>query len=104
MARSGQWETHDPEGNPAILPASLWRGKILQNHSELASHVDDVLRAVQAPDVVHIDPTYAKRRRFYLRGAGPSRWLLVVVSYEQSPARIISAFGIRKDPRAPWSK
>jgi len=104
VARSEQWETKDPDGNAVNLPASLWHEKILQNHPELAGHVDDVLRAVQAPDVIYIDPTYAERRRFYLRGAGPSRWLLVVVSYEQSPARIISAFGIRKDPRAPWSK
>jgi hypothetical protein len=33
---------------------------------------------------------------------GPSRWLLVVVSYEQTPARIVSAFANRKDPRS-WS-
>jgi hypothetical protein len=43
------------------------------------------------------------RRRYYLKDAGPSRWLLVVVSYEQEPARIISAFGNRKDPPS-WSK
>jgi hypothetical protein len=29
--------------------------------------------------------------------------LLVVLSYEQEPARVISAFGNRKDPRS-WSK
>src|SRR5208282_4964141 len=34
----------------------------------------------------------------YARGAGPSQWLLVVVSYEQTPARIVSAFANRKDP------
>lgn len=33
----------------------------------------------------------------------PRRWLLVVVSYEKKPARIISVFGNRKDPRS-WSK
>jgi hypothetical protein len=32
------------------------------------------------------------RRRFYRRHIGPSRWLRVVVSYEQQPARIVTAF------------
>jgi hypothetical protein len=36
----------------------------------------------------------------YLRDVGPSRWLLVVLSYEQEPARPISAFPNRKDVRA----
>jgi hypothetical protein len=46
------------------------------------------------------DPDYDERRRYYARGAGPSRWLLVVVSYEQTPARIVSAFANRKDPKS----
>ncbi len=32
-------------------------------------------------------------------GFGPSRWLLVVVSYEQEPARILTAVALRKDPK-----
>lgn len=58
---------------------------------------------IAEPDRVLPDPVYERRRRYYLRGAGPSRWLLVVVSYEQEPARLISAFGNRKDPRS-WSE
>jgi hypothetical protein len=37
--------------------------------------------------------------RFYRRGVGPSRWLVAVVSYEQQPARIITALANRKDPK-----
>ncbi len=40
--------------------------------------------------------------RYYARDVGPSRWLLVVVSYEQEPARVISVFATRKDPKT-WS-
>ncbi|MGN6663392.1 MAG: hypothetical protein ACTHK6_04190 [Solirubrobacterales bacterium] len=86
-----------------VIPAALWQGKILRNHPELEPHLADVLRAIAEPDRVLPDPVYEKRRRNYLRGAGPSRWLQVVVSYEQDPARVISAFGNRKDPRS-WSK
>jgi hypothetical protein len=95
-------EATDPDGGRVILLARVWDGKVLRDHVELAGYLPDVLRAVRTPDHVEPDPTYAQRRRFHLRGVGPSRWLLVVVSYEQEPARIISAFGNRKDPRS-WS-
>lgn len=74
-------------------------GKIVRDHPEVASYKDDALRAVAAPDHVAPDPGSEDRMRFYLRGAGPSRWLLVVVSYEQTPARMISVFANRKDPK-----
>jgi hypothetical protein len=59
-------------------------------------------RAVLAPDHVAPDPIFEQRTRYYMCGVGPSRWLLVVVSYEQTPARIVSAFANRKDPKS-WS-
>lgn len=96
-------EATDPSSVRVVLPLALWRDKLLRDHPELAGHLSDVLRAVASPDHLAPDPVFEQRRRFYLRGAGPSRWLLVVVSYEQEPARIISAFGNRKDPRS-WSK
>jgi hypothetical protein len=103
MAFDPVGEASDPAGVRVVVPAELWRSKILRDHPELASHLADVLKAIAEPDQVLPDPVYERRRRHYLRGAGPSRWLLVVVSYEQDPARIISAFGNRKDPRL-WSK
>ena len=54
------------------------------------------------PDHVARDPIFEERTRYYARDVGPSRWLLVVVSYEQQPARIVSAFANRKDPKS-WS-
>jgi hypothetical protein len=95
-------ETIDPDGVRVVLLARVWDDKVLRDHAELDGYMLDVLRAIDAPDHVEPDPTYEQRRRFHLRGACPSRWLMVVVSYEQEPARIISAFGNRKDPRS-WS-
>jgi len=103
MAGDIAGEAKDPTGVRVVVPAGLWGDKILQDHPELALHLADVLRAVAEPDCVLPDPVYQRRKRHYLRGAGPSRWLLVVVSYEQEPARVISAFGNRKDPRS-WSE
>jgi hypothetical protein len=95
-------ETIDPAGVRVVLDACVWKEKIVRGHPEVASHKDDALRAVSKPDHVALDPSSEDRKRFYLRGAGPSRWLLVVVSYEQTPARIISVFANRKDPKT-WS-
>lgn len=96
-------EARDPDGLLVVLSGEVWQRKILKSHPELAPYATDVLRAIETPDHVVDDPIFKKRRRYYLRDNGPSRWLLVVVSYEQEPARVISAFGNRKDPRL-WSK
>jgi hypothetical protein len=95
-------ETVDPAGERVVLDERVWSEKIVRDHPEIAWHKNDALRAVSSPDHVTADPDSADRQRFYLRGVGPSRWLLVVVSYEQKPARIISVFANRKDPKT-WS-
>ena len=95
-------ETTDPGGFRVILKDEIWREKIVRDHPEIAEHKAGVLGAVSAPDYVAADPIFEQRQRYYARGVGPSRWLLVVVSYEQTPARIVSAFANRKDPKS-WS-
>ncbi|HTD58015.1 MAG TPA: hypothetical protein VK672_03895 [Solirubrobacteraceae bacterium] len=95
-------ETIDPNGARVVLKDEVWCEKIVRDHPEIADHRADVLRAVSAPYHVASDPIFAQRKRYYARGVGPSRWLLVVVSYEQKPARIVSAFANRKDPKS-WS-
>jgi len=96
-------EARDPDGKRVVVPRLLWEEKLLRDHPEVGPHLADVLRTVGEPDHVAVDPVYERRRRYYLQDAGPSRWLLVVVSYEQEPARVITAFGNRKDPPS-WSK
>jgi hypothetical protein len=95
-------ETTDPAGARVVLDDALWREKIVRDHPEIDSYREDALRAVSAPDHVAPDPSFEARKRYYARGVGPSRWLLVVVSYEQTPARIVSVFANRKDPKS-WS-
>jgi hypothetical protein len=89
---------HDPDGRDVVLLARIWDEKITRDHPELAGHLDAVLEAVSKPD--HVEPdSWPDRKRFYRCNVGPSRWLLVVVSYEQQPARIITALANRKDPK-----
>lgn len=89
---------HDPDGREVVLLARIWEERISRDHPELGGHLDAVLDAVSKPDHIEPDPG-PDRKRFYRRSVGPSRWLLVVVSYEQQPARIITALANRKDPK-----
>ena len=91
-------ETVDAEGTRVVLLTRIWREKLLPEHVELADFMGDALEAVTSAEHVEVDPVYPERRRYFARDVGPSRWLLVVVSYEETPARIVSAFGHRKDP------
>lgn len=88
----------DPDGREVVLLARIWEDKISRDHPELVGHLEAVMQTVATPD--HVEPdALADRTRFYRRGAGPSRWRMAVVSYEQQPARIITALANRKDPK-----
>ena len=91
-------QVHDPDGRAVVLLARIWAGKIAADHPELARYQGEVLETVSDPD--HVEPdARADRRRYYRHRVGPSRWLLVVVSYEQEPGRIVTALATRKDPK-----
>ena len=94
-------ETTDPDGERVVLLDAVWREKIVQDHPEIAAHRSAVLRAVSTPDHVASDPSSGAHALLRARRR-PESWLLVVVSYEQTPARIVSAFANRKDPKS-WS-
>jgi len=88
----------DIDGREVVLLTRIWEQKITRDHPELAGHLAAVVEAVARPDHIEAD-VLPSRTRFYRRGAGPSRWLLAVVSYEQQPGRIITALANRKDPK-----
>lgn len=73
-------EVSDPGGSAVVLLARIWEEKILVDHPEMRDLLDHVLEAISAPDHVEPDPQ-ANRRRYYRHGVGPSKWLMVVVSF-----------------------
>lgn len=91
-------ETNDSDGRRVVLLARIWCEKVVVEHPEMLSCADAVLEAVAAAEHVETDSRYPGRTHYFSKGIGPSSWLLVVVSYEQEPARIITAFPRRKDP------
>jgi hypothetical protein len=88
----------DPDGREVVLLARIWEEKVARDHPELVDHLEAVIETVAKPDHIEAD-ALPDRTRFYRRGVGPSRWLMAVVSYEQQPARIITALANRKDPK-----
>lgn len=84
-----------PDGEILLTPAA-W-AHICRRHPELASFRDDILLAVSSPEKTTRDHRHAARWRFYRSGAGPSRWLAVVVDFTEDPARIVTAHGFRKE-------
>ena len=89
-------EAVDPDGRRVVLDAAGWR-HIVEEHGEIAPHRDAVMGTIAAPDHRTADAR-AGRERYWRRGLGPSRWLLVVVDFSSVPARVVTAFGNRKDP------
>jgi hypothetical protein len=90
------WETRDPDGRDVILDRAAW-SHVLARHPHLGVAPEVVLAAVALPDA------RASGRRpgeewYYLRGAGPSSWIKVVVHYEHGGGVIVTAFPRRSFP------
>jgi hypothetical protein len=87
----------DPLGRMVHLTAERWE-HIIEGHPYMAPHRADVLRAVQAPTDRVVQPRPGQDW-FYLEDAGPSRWLKVVVAFdEKSVGSIRTAFPRRRRP------
>lgn len=91
--------TEDPDGRRVELTQERWAHIVDERvgHPELGGHQDAILRAVRDPDTVQ-PGRRSNERWYFLRGAGPSRWLQVLVAYDGSRGWIVTAFGRRRDP------
>jgi len=80
-----------------LLEVGRWE-HIVDGHPELGHIQEEILRAVESPTEI-MAGRMADEEWFYLEGAGPSRWLKVVVVFDQQGSgRIITAFGRRRKP------
>ncbi|MBV8941912.1 MAG: DUF4258 domain-containing protein [Solirubrobacterales bacterium] len=88
----------DPDGRRVELTAERWQ-HILEAHAEIDEHRDEIMRAVRNPD--HRLPGREANEEWFLigGGAGPSRWLQVVVAYGEDRGWIVTAFARRSLPR-----
>lgn len=80
-----------------VLSIERWE-HIVDGHPEIAAYEDDVLRTVESPTSV-LAGRGSEEEWLYLEGAGPSRWLKVVVVFDSDGGgRIITAFARRRKP------
>jgi hypothetical protein len=89
-------EVNDPGGRRVVLDEDGWHD-IVQQHGEMRSHQSAILATARAPDHRRPDPRPG-RERYYGRDLGPSHWLFAVIDFNEVPARIVTAYGHRKDP------
>ena len=86
----------DPDGRTVVLD-DRGLAHILLEHPEMRWHFAAILEAVSHP--TRRAPDRVQDREWFLRReTGPSRWLLVIVDFEAAPARIVTAFGMRRLP------
>jgi len=89
-------ETTDPDGRRIVLDQPGW-DHVLEEHGEMEPHRAGLMTTVSSPE--HRQPDRrSDRERYWRRGLGPSRWLLVVVDFNTDPARVVTSYGNRKDP------
>lgn len=90
-------EMRDRQGREISLSLERWE-HIISGHPEIESFETEIRRAVEAPTAI-LSGRDADEEWLYLEGAGPSRWLKVVVVFNSAErGRIITAFARRRKP------
>lgn len=87
----------DRKGRQVLLSPERWT-HIASGHPEIAIYAKEIQRAVESPTAV-LPGREPEEEWLYLEGAGPSRWLKVVVVFDSvDHGRIITAFARRRKP------
>ena len=87
----------DPHGRTVHLTDERW-AHIIRRHPYMDVFQAGVLQAIIAPTEI-VDRPRPGQDWYYLQGAGPSRWLKVVVAFdENNTGSIRTAFPRRSKP------
>jgi hypothetical protein len=89
-------ETTDPNGRLVVFDERAKR-HLMRRRPQMLDHGQAILDAVARPDVHEDDPAPG-RERFFRRDLDPSRWLRVVVDFNQSPGYVVTAFVHDQEP------
>jgi hypothetical protein len=87
----------DRHGRDVLLSLERWQ-HIISAHPEIEACEEKIRRAVESPTTV-LAGREPDEEWLYLEGAGPSRWLKVVVVFDgEGRGRIITSFARRRKP------
>jgi hypothetical protein len=90
-------EIRDRQGRQVLLRTERWT-HIVSAHPEIEVYRGEIRRAVESPTSV-VAGREPDEEWFYLEGAGPSRWLKVVIVFDsEDRGRIITSFARRRKP------
>ena len=81
--------TLDPDGRRVVLDENGWR-HIKRRHPQLATALREIMSAVREPD--QRKPGRIPGEEWFFLQGGVTRWIHVVVHYEQDRGRIVTAF------------
>jgi hypothetical protein len=90
--------TTDLEGRDVVFDVGT-REHLMNRRPELLDHIDAILDVVNLPDYREEDDKRAGHYRFYRQDLDPRRWLTVVVSFNERPAYVVTAWVQHADPR-----
>ena len=87
----------DRQGRDVLLSPERWQ-HIISAHPEIEIYEKEIRQAVELPTTV-LAGREPDEEWLYLEGAGPSRWLKVVVAFDrENRGRIITSFARRRKP------
>jgi hypothetical protein len=87
----------DRQGREVLLSPERWQ-HIVNAHPEIEVCEKAIRRAIESPTTV-LAGREPDEEWLYLEGAGPSRWLKVVVVFDnEGRGRIITSFARRRKP------
>lgn len=96
-ARNKTQKIRDPQGRDVLLSPERWQ-HIISAHPEIEIYAKEIRRAVESPTTV-LAGREPDEEWLYLEGAGPSRWLKVIVVFDSKDrGRIITSFARRRKP------
>ncbi len=96
-ARNKPQKILDRQGRDVLLSPERWQ-HIITAHPEIEACDKEICRAVESPTTV-LAGREPDEEWLYLEGAGPSRWLKVVVAFDrEGGGRIITSFARRRKP------
>ncbi len=84
-----QRETTDPDGRLVVFDDRT-ASHLFRQRPQMLRVVDSILDTVHRPDL-RLDDHASGRERFYRQDLDPSRWLRVVVDFNESPGFIVTA-------------
>lgn len=90
--------TTDPYGREVVFDEGSYR-HMEERRPVFLGYIDVILETIARPDHREPDPE-PSRERFYRQNAvDPGRWLRVVVDFDETPARIVTALVQTIGPR-----